>query len=111
MNPGSSLLATVIPLPVLLPLLGAGATLVLSRRPTLQRIVSVTVLAAVVVIAALLLVAAVQSGPIVITVGSWPVPLGITLVVDPLSALMLLTSMSVTLAVLVYAIGVVSSRS
>jgi multicomponent Na+:H+ antiporter subunit D len=59
----------------------------------------------VVVIAALLLVAAVQSGPIVITVGSWPVPLGITLVVDPLSALMLLTSMSVTLAVLVYAIG------
>ncbi|MDF2976743.1 MAG: Na(+) antiporter subunit [Actinomycetospora sp.] len=105
MNPGSSLLATVIPLPVLLPLLGAGLTLVLARRPTLQRAVSVTVLSAVVVIAALLLVAAVQSGPIVITVGSWPVPLGITLVVDPLSALMLLTSMSVTLAVLVYAIG------
>jgi multicomponent Na+:H+ antiporter subunit D len=104
-NPGSSLLATVIPLPVLLPLLGAGLTLVLARRPTLQRAVSVTVLSAVVVIAALLLVAAVRSGPIVITVGSWPVPLGITLVVDPLSALMLLTSMSVTLAVLVYAIG------
>ncbi|PVZ10110.1 Na+/H+ antiporter subunit D [Actinomycetospora cinnamomea] len=105
MNPGSTLLATIIPLPVLLPLLGAGATLVLSRRPTLQRITSVTVLAAVVVIAALLLVAAARSGPIVITLGSWPVPLGITLVVDPLSALMLLTSMSVTLAVLVYAIG------
>ena len=105
MNPGSSLLATLIPLPALLPLLGAGLTLVLSRRPTLQRAVSVAVLAVVVVIAALLLVAAVQSGPIVVTLGSWPVPLGITLVVDPLSALMLLTSMSVTLAVLVYAIG------
>ena len=105
MNPGSSLLATLIPLPVLLPLLGAGLTLVLSRRPMLQRAVSVAVLAVVVVIAALLLVTAVQSGPVVATVGSWPVPLGITLVVDPLSALMLLTSMSVTLAVLVYAIG------
>ncbi|MFC5142188.1 Na+/H+ antiporter subunit D [Actinomycetospora rhizophila] len=105
MNPGSSLLATLIPLPVLLPLLGAGATLVLSRRPTLQRALSVAVLAVVVVIAAMLLVAAVQNGPIVVTLGSWPVPLGITLVVDPLSALMLLTSMSVTLAVLVYAIG------
>jgi multicomponent Na+:H+ antiporter subunit D len=104
-NPGSTWLATIIPLPVLLPLLGAGATLVLGRRPTLQRAVSVTVLAAVVVIAALLLTAAVQAGPIVVTLGSWPVPLGITLVVDPLSALMLLTSMSVTLAVLVYAIG------
>ena len=105
MNPGSSLLATLIPLPALLPLLGAGLTLVLSRRPMLQRAVSVAVLAVVVVIAALLLVAAVQSGPVVVTVGSWPVPLGITLVVDPLSALMLLTSMTVTLAVLVYAIG------
>lgn len=105
MNPGSSVLATLIPLPVLLPLLGAGATLVLSRRPRLQRVVSVAVLAAVVMIATLLLVAAAGSGPIVVTVGSWPVPVGITLVVDPLSALMLLTSMSVTLAVLVYAIG------
>ncbi|GLZ44759.1 Na+/H+ antiporter subunit D [Actinomycetospora sp. NBRC 106375] len=105
MNPGSSLLATLIPLPTLLPLLGAGLTLVLSRRPTLQRAVSVAVLSIVVVIAALLLVAAALSGPIVVTVGSWPVPLGITLVVDPLSALMLLTSMTVTLAVLVYAIG------
>ncbi|MHC1562065.1 Na+/H+ antiporter subunit D [Actinomycetospora sp. C-140] len=105
MNPGSSLLATLIPLPTLLPLLGAGLTLVLSRRPTLQRAVSVAVLSVVVVIAALLLVAAALSGPIVVTVGSWPVPLGITLVVDPLSALMLLTSMTVTLAVLVYAIG------
>ncbi|GAA4866976.1 Na+/H+ antiporter subunit D [Actinomycetospora straminea] len=105
MNPGSSLLATLMPLPVLLPLLGAGATLVLSRRPTLQRALSVAVLTVVVVIAALLLVAAVQNGPIVVTVGSWPVPLGITLVADPLSALMLLTSMAVTLAVLVYAIG------
>jgi multicomponent Na+:H+ antiporter subunit D len=104
-NPGSTFLATIIPLPVLLPLLGAGATLVLSRRPTLQRALSVAVLAVVVVIAALLLVAAMRTGPVVVTVGSWPVPLGITLVADPLSALMLLVSMTVTLAVLVYAIG------
>ncbi|GAA4809116.1 hypothetical protein GCM10023200_53570 [Actinomycetospora chlora] len=105
MNPGSTFLATIIPLPVLLPLLGAGATLVLSRRPTLQRALSVAVLTVVVIIAALLLVAAMRSGPVVVTVGSWPVPLGITLVADPLSALMLLVSMTVTLAVLVYAIG------
>jgi multicomponent Na+:H+ antiporter subunit D len=104
-NAGSSPIAALIPLPVLLPLLGAGATLILSRRPRLQRVVSVAVLSAVVVIAASLLVAAVRSGPLVVTVGAWPVPLGITLVVDQLSAVMLLISMSVTLAVLVYAIG------
>lgn len=106
MNPGSSPIATLIPLPALLPLLGAGVTLALSRRPVLQRVVSVVVLVAVVAIAAFLLVATVGSeGPLVVTVGSWPVPLGITLVVDELSAVMLLISMSVTLAVLVYAIG------
>jgi multicomponent Na+:H+ antiporter subunit D len=104
-NPGSTFLATLIPLPALLPLLGAGLTLVLSRRPRLQRVVSVAVLSVVVVISGLLLVGAVRTGPMVVTVGSWPVPVGITLVVDPLSALMLLTSMTVTLAVLVYAIG------
>ncbi len=75
-NPGSSTIATLIPLPALLPLLGAGATLILSRRPRLQRVVSLAVLAAVVVIAAFLLVAVVRTGPMVVTIGSWPVPAG-----------------------------------
>ena len=34
----------LVPLPVILPLLGAGLTLMLSRRPALQRAVSTTVL-------------------------------------------------------------------
>ena len=63
MNPGSSLLESLLPLPVLLPLLGAGATLVLARRPTLQRAISVAVLAVVVAIAALLLVTAGRRAP------------------------------------------------
>lgn len=105
MNPTPGLVAGLIPLPALRPLLGAGATLMLVRHPRIQRGVSVAVLVAVVAVAALLLVVVVDSGPKVATVGSWPVPLGITLVVDPLSAVMLLVSMTVTLLVLVYAIG------
>ena len=95
----------LVPLPVLLPLLGAGLTLVLSRRPILQRTVSTTVLSAVVVVAAILVYETDRHGPQVLWIGAWKEPLGISLVADRLSALMLLVSAVVTLAVLVYSIG------
>ena len=46
-----------------------------------------------------------RHGPQVLWIGGWQEPLGISLVVDRLSALMLLVSAVVTLAVLVYSIG------
>ncbi|UMG92760.1 Na+/H+ antiporter subunit D [Nocardioides sp. TF02-7] len=95
----------LVPLPVLLPLAGAGLTLVLSRRPGLQRAVSTSVLTAVVVIAATLVYATDRDGPQVLWIGAWKVPLGISLVADRLSALMLLVSAVVTLAVLLYSVG------
>jgi multicomponent Na+:H+ antiporter subunit D len=95
----------LVPLPVILPLLGAGLTLMLGRRPALQRTVSTVVLSAVVAIAATLLYQADQHGPQVLWIGAWKEPLGISLVADRLSALMLLVSAVVTLAVLVYSIG------
>ncbi|VXB97595.1 Na+/H+ antiporter subunit D [Nocardioides sp. AX2bis] len=95
----------LLPLPVLLSLLGAGAALMLSGRPTLQRWVSTSVLAAVVAIAATLLVVVDREGPQVLTLGGWSSTLGISLVADRLAALMLLVSSVVTLAVLVYSIG------
>jgi multicomponent Na+:H+ antiporter subunit D len=95
----------LIPLPVILPLLGAGLTLMLSRRPALQRAVSVTVLSVVVVVAATLVWQAHRHGPQTIWIGAWPEPLGISLVADRLAALMVLVSAVVTLAVLVYSIG------
>ncbi|MRK00493.1 Na+/H+ antiporter subunit D [Aeromicrobium sp. S22] len=95
----------LVPLPVILPLFGAGATLMLSRWPKAQRWVSFAVLVAVVVIAAVLLYRADQYGPQVTWLGAWTPPLGISLVADRLSALMLLVSAVVTLVVLVYSIG------
>ncbi|MDP3893707.1 Na+/H+ antiporter subunit D [Nocardioides sp.] len=95
----------LLPLPVILPLFGAGATLMLSRRPQAQRAVSSTVLAAVAAVSAVLLVQTDRDGPQVMWVGAWPEPLGISLVADRLSALMLLVSSLVTLAVLAYSIG------
>jgi len=96
--------SALVPLPVVLPLLGSGAALMMSRWPRAQRMVSVVVLVAVVVVAALLLVAADREGPQVVWLGGWR-ELGIALVADRLAALMLLVSSIVTLAVLVYSIG------
>lgn len=97
-------LAWLVPLPVVLPLLGTGATLMMPRFPRAQRLLSVVVLVAVVVVAAALLVAVDREGPQVVWLGGWQ-DLGISLVADRLAALMLLVSAVVTLAVLVYSIG------
>jgi multicomponent Na+:H+ antiporter subunit D len=96
--------SALLPLPVLLPMLGAALSIVGSRSAWLQRVVGIIVLAAVAVLAAVLLVASDQQGPIVAELGGWPAPVGIALVADRLSALLLLVSTLVTLAVLVYAI-------
>jgi multicomponent Na+:H+ antiporter subunit D len=95
----------LVPLPVLVPLLAAALTLVLGRHPSAQRLVSIGALGSVVVVAAVLVVRADRYGPQSVWVGGWPEPLGIALVADRLSSLMLLVSAVVTLAVLVYSVG------
>ncbi|MFC5369384.1 Na+/H+ antiporter subunit D [Arcanobacterium bovis] len=91
-------------LPVVLPLFGAGVSLAFASRRKLQLIVSVAVMAAVLVVAAALLWMA-RSQPVVLDVGNWAAPLGITLVADKLSSIMLLTSVCVTFLVLLYSIS------
>jgi multicomponent Na+:H+ antiporter subunit D len=93
------------PLPVLLPLLGAAATLLVGRHPRTQRAVSLAVLAGVLAVSVALLLLADAAGASAVSVGGWPVPLGIVLVVDRLSALMLVVASTVALSVLVFAVG------
>nr|WP_276582226.1 Na+/H+ antiporter subunit D [Cellulomonas sp. RIT-PI-Y] len=94
----------MVPLPVVVPLFGAGLALALYRRPRLQRIISVVALSVVLVVAAVLLVAA-DSGPVVVDIGNWAAPVGIDLVADRLSALMLTVSAAVTLCVQLYSLA------
>jgi multicomponent Na+:H+ antiporter subunit D len=95
----------LLALPVLLPLLGAALTLVVGRRPQLQRTASIAVLSVTVVVAAILVFWTARVGVVVLWVGDWPRPLGIALVADRLSALMLLVSAVMTLSVLIFAVG------
>ena len=100
------MISVLTPLPVLLPLLGAAAALLVGgRRPRTQRVLSILVLSAVLVVSGALLVLADGEGAAAVSVGDWPVPLGISLVVDRLSALMLVVAATVALGVLVFAVG------
>lgn len=97
--------AHLIALPVLIPLLAAAVTLVLGRRPRAQQITTVTALVTVVGVAAMLLHHIDRDGTTAVQVGGWGSPVGITLVADRLSVMMLLVSSIVLLAVVVYAVG------
>ena len=107
----SSPAAVLTPLPVLIPLFASAATLVAGRRPRLQRAITLAALFAVVGVCAALVYFADRDGTIAVQVGGWGQsvagmgPLGVTLVVDRLSALMLLVSSIVLLTVVFYAIG------
>jgi multicomponent Na+:H+ antiporter subunit D len=106
-----SIAAVLTPLPVLIPTVAAAMTLFAGRRPRLQRVLTLAALAAVVVVCGSLLYLTDRDGTMALHVGGWGQtvpgmgPLGITLVVDRLSALMLMVSSIVLLAVVVYAIG------
>ncbi|NNV09354.1 Na+/H+ antiporter subunit D, partial [Geobacillus sp. MMMUD3] len=88
----TELLAVLIPMPVLLPLIGAGLALVLSKHSRSQNLVSLLTLSAVMVIAVVLLVGVDQEGPQVVAIAGWEAPAGIVLVADRLSTLMLVVS-------------------
>ena len=91
----------MVPLPVLIPLLAAAMSLVFARRPRIQQTIAIGALTAALTVAIILFVA-VDAGPIVANVGGWLPPIGIVLVIDRLSALMLAVSIAVTLVVLIY---------
>lgn len=98
MNP-----ASLVALPVILPLLGAAVALLTRHHNRLQMAVSIGTLVVNLAAAAALTVLINTSGIVVLQIGAWTPTLGIVLVADRLTALMLVVSSVVTLAVLVYA--------
>ncbi len=98
------MLAALLVVPIALPLLGAGIILALRSRK-LQSLLTAVVFAFVLAAAIVLAVGVMFHGPIVLNVGNWAAPVGIVLVADRLSILMLVTSVTVTFLVLLYSIA------
>lgn len=92
----------LLALPVMLPLGGAALTLLLRHHARTQLWLTILTLIAILVVAAFLGLYVTQQGALVLQIGAWTPQTGIVLVADRLTALMLLVSSAVTLAVLVY---------
>lgn len=89
---------------ILLPLISAAFILVF-RGVNLQRFIALVVLAALTVISALLIIVADTHGIQTVQMGGWEAPIGITLVADRLSSIMLFVSSIVLVAVMWYGIS------
>lgn len=99
-------LSSLVCVPVLLPLLAAGVKLAIGGRlRRLQSLISLVTLGLSLAVSVLLLVAADTSGPLVTDLGGWAAPVGICLVADRLSTLVLVVSSAVTLCVMAYSVA------
>ncbi|MGB8811884.1 MAG: proton-conducting transporter membrane subunit, partial [Paracoccaceae bacterium] len=89
--------------PVVLPaVIGAMLVMLMQRDMRFQRAVGLATTAALVAVAGVLLWAADTRPPEVYLLGNWPAPFGIVLVLDRLSALMLVLTSVLALAVQTY---------
>jgi multicomponent Na+:H+ antiporter subunit D len=93
-------------LPLLLPLAGAALGLVAGPGRA-QRLLTVTTAGGMVAVAVALLAEVWRGGVLVLQVGNWPAPFGITLVADLLSAAMVLITAVIGLAGIVYSLSVI----
>ena len=95
----------LVPLPVVLPLVGAALTILCGRSRVAQRVVAITILASVAAVSVVLLVEVDSNGMLVANAGGWAGPMGITLVADRFAAVLLVVAEITLFVVLIYAIG------
>lgn len=95
----------LIPAMIVLPVVAAGFSIAIWRRVRIQQVLGVAVLGGSVAGSLALIFAAAQAGPLVVHIGGWRAPVGITLVADLFSSLLLSISLITVLAVFLFAIG------
>jgi multicomponent Na+:H+ antiporter subunit D len=98
-------MSAFVALPVIVPLLGASLAVLASPWRWAQRAITLIALSINVAVGIILLVSVDDDEMLVMQAGGWKAPLGITLAVDRLSAVMLVVSSLMLVSVMVYAIG------
>ena len=92
-------------MPILLPAVAAGLIILSGRHLMLQRTIALGTLAVLTVISGAMIIIADIHGIQTVQMGGWDAPIGITLVADRLSTIMLFVSSIVLLAVQWYGIS------
>jgi multicomponent Na+:H+ antiporter subunit D len=104
-------MTALVALPVIVPLVGASLGVLAAPWRGVQRAISLLALSTNVVVSVILVADVDGDDMLVMQAGGWKVPLGITLAVDRLSAVMLVVSSLMLVSVMVYAIGQGSEES
>ena len=94
-----------VALPVLLPLLSGALSLLFWRSLTTQRFIAVAGNIALLGVALWLLVSVSMDDYVVIQMGGWEAPIGITLIADMLSAVMIVLTGIIGLALAIYSLA------
>jgi multicomponent Na+:H+ antiporter subunit D len=98
-------MTALLPISVILPLLGAGLAVMVRGLPAAARTISIGTLCAQLASEVAMLIGVDRGGTIVMHLGGWSAPVGITLVADRFASILMVISTVVTLAVLVYAVS------
>ncbi|CAN5859763.1 Na+/H+ antiporter subunit D [soil metagenome] len=100
----------LIVLPLVIPLVAAGVSLLFWGRRRVQRWLAVLGTGSLLLVGVALLLQVRAQGILVVEVGGWPAPFGIVLVADLLSAIMVLLTGLIGFAVALYSLGTVEAR-
>jgi multicomponent Na+:H+ antiporter subunit D len=97
-------------LPIAVPLAAMAISLLAWKSITAQKIIGVTGSSLLLLSAAVLLWLVNRDGILVLQVGSWPAPFGITLVADRLSSIMVMLAGLVMFAVTIYSLATIDDH-
>jgi multicomponent Na+:H+ antiporter subunit D len=100
----------LVVLPLVIPLVAAGGSLLFWGRRQVQRWLAVLGTGSLLAVAIALLQQVRAQGVLVVEVGGWPAPFGIVLVADLLSAIMVVLTGLIGFAVALYSLGTVEAR-
>lgn len=91
--------------PILTPLVTAALCMVFWRLPVVQRVLSLAGALVLTILSGLLMSVVMDDGIQVVQMASWAAPFGITMVADPLAALLVWISSVMALCVAIYSLG------
>ncbi len=94
-----------IALPILIPLLAGAVSLMFWRSRLMQRLIAVAGTGLLLLASVWLLVSVVREGILVLQVGDWPAPFGISLVADLLGAIMVVLTGIIGFSVALYSLA------
>ncbi|ANU23798.1 Na+/H+ antiporter subunit D [Planococcus donghaensis] len=96
--------------PIIIPLFFATILMIFPKNIKLQRVLAVVGTGFTLLFALVLLAKVNADGVQAVTLGSWPAPFGISMVSDPLSALLVVTASLLVLFVIFYSIPIIGVK-